>query len=164
MTSLRTGRGMVSGQDSWRRRASVGAVSGLAGGAAFAVAQEIDLRLLRYPTDDYLLLGGLSGRRGPTARRIGMALHAANSVAVGAVYGLSAANVSRLPGPVKGIVFAMIENAILYPAFLFEDRHPLIESGDLPSYRTGIAFTQEVLRHLAFGAATGAAFERLHDR
>lgn len=163
MRSLGPGRGTLLGQDGWRR-ARIGAVSGLAGGAAFAVTQEVDLRLFRYPSDDYLLLGGLSGRRRPTARRIGMVVHAVNSAAVGAVYGLSAANVSRLPGPVKGVVFAMIENAILYPAFLIEDQHPLIKSGDLPSYRTWVAFTQEVLRHLAFGAATGAAYVRLHDR
>lgn len=142
----------------WALRARNGAISGFAGGIAMAIVQELDLRAFRYCTDDFLLLGGAFGATGSAARRIGIGVHALNSTAVGAVYGLTAANVSRLPGPMKGMIFAMIENATLYPVLLLEDRHPLVTSGELASYRSWTAFTQEVLRHLAFGAATGAVY------
>lgn len=148
----------------WRRRAWIGAVSGLAGGAAFALMQEFDIRAFRNPSDDYLLLGGPFGGGRSTTRRIGIALHAVNSASVGTVYGITIGNLTNLSGPAKGIVFALVENAVLYPAFLMEERHPLIMSGVLPSYRTWTAFTQEVLRHVAFGWVAGAVYSRLVGR
>lgn len=153
-----------SHRDSWRRRAWIGAISGLVGGAAFAVLQELDLRVFRYPADDLMLLGGMFGQTESSSRSIGMGLHALNSAALGAVYGVTTTNVADLPGPAKGIIFALIENTVLYPAFLMEERHPLIKSGKLPSYRCRTAFIQETLRHIAFGAATGACFSWLRKR
>ncbi|MBA2247169.1 MAG: hypothetical protein H0W23_03495 [Chloroflexia bacterium] len=141
-----------------------GAIAGLAGGAAMAVCQEIDMRVFRYPSDDFVLLGGVFGKNRGTSRRIGMVMHTVNSAAVGTVYGLTAANVSSLPGPVKGIVFALIENTVLYPLLLAENRHPAIKSGLLVTYRSKTAFAQEVLRHIVFGAVTGAIYARLTRR
>lgn len=116
------------------------------------------MRLFRNAADDFVLLGGVLGRDRQTSRRIGAAIHVVNSAAVGAVYALTAANVSTLPGPVKGVIFAMIENTLLYPLLLAENRHPLVRSGQLVSYRTRIAFIQEVLRHIVYGAVTGAVY------
>ncbi len=129
-----------------------------------AVCQAIDMRAFRFASDDFVLLGGVFGKSRKTSRRIGMVMHTANSAAVGMVYALTAASVSTLPGLVKGIIFAMIENAVLYPLLLAENRHPLIKSGELVSYRSTTAFTQEVLRHIVFGAVTGAVHARLTRR
>lgn len=148
----------------WLSQARAGAIAGLAGGAAMAACQELDMRLFRYASDDFVLLGGVFGGDRKTSRRIGAAVHVINSGAVGAVYALTAANVSTLRGPVKGVIFAMIENTLLYPVLLAEDRHPLIRSGELVSYRTRTAFTQEALRHVIYGAVTGAVYARAIKR
>ena len=129
-----------------------------------AAFQELDMRLFRYAADDFVLLGGVFGGDRSRSRRIGAAIHVVNSAAVGTVYALTAANVSTLPGPVKGVIFAMIENTLLYPVLLAENRHPLIRSGDLVSYRTKTAFVQEALRHVIYGVVTGAMYERLIQR
>lgn len=129
-----------------------------------AVCQEVDMRVSRNQADDFVLLGGVFGHDRQASRRIGAAIHVVNSAAVGAVYALTAANVSPLPGPVKGVIFALIENTLLYPVLLSENRHPLIRSGQLVSYRTPTAFGQEVLRHIVYGAVTGAVHARAVKR
>lgn len=129
-----------------------------------AACQELDMRLFRYPSDDFVLLGGVFGGDRRSSRRIGAAMHVVNSAAVGAVYALTAARVSTLPGPVKGVAFATIENILLYPLLLAESRHPSIRSGALVSYRTKTAFTQEALRHIVYGAVVGSVHARLSAR
>jgi len=150
--------------EDWRQRARIGAVSGLAGGAAFAIVQALDMRAFRYQANDYMLLGGLIGRSQTSSRRIGIAIHTVNSAALGAMYGLTTVGVTRIPGTAKGIIFGLIENTMLYPVVLLEGRHPLIKSGELPSFRTWTAYTQETLRHVAFGAVTGAMYSTLSKR
>jgi hypothetical protein len=142
----------------------IGAVAGLAGGAAFAIVQALDMRAFGYQANDYTLLGGLIGRSRTSSRRIGIAIHTVNSAALGAIYGLTTVGDTRIPGPAKGIIFGLIENTMLYPVVLLEGRHPLIKSGELPSFRTWTAYTQETLRHVAFGAATGAMYSTLSKR
>ena len=63
----------------------------------------------------------------------------------------------RLPGPAwsKGIIFATVENVILYPITLFEDIHPAIRTGQVDRYFTWPAFWQSVPRHIAYGAVLG---------
>jgi hypothetical protein len=63
----------------------------------------------------------------------------------------------RLPGPAwsKGIIFATVENVILYPITLFEDIHPAIRTGQVDRYFTWPAFWQSVPRHIAYDAVLG---------
>lgn len=132
-----------------------GAAAGALGGAAYAATMAADLRLLRYNADDYVLLGGAFGLSPGPASRVGKGIHLVNSIALGVFFERIAFR--RLPyAPVlNGVVFATIENAVLYPVFIVEHLHPLIRSGDLPSYWNGTAFIQGVLRHLAYGAVAG---------
>jgi len=159
-----TGLAMEPHRNGWRCRLRDGAISGLAGGAAFALVQELDQRAFRYPANDYLLLGGMFGLSIASSRRIGIALHVVNSAALGGVYALTTAKVTGIPAPAKGVIFALLENTALYPALLLERRHPLIKSGKLVSYFNWKAFTQEMLRHVAFGAVTGAIHSKLSKR
>ena len=141
-----------------------GATAGLAGGAAYAAAMAADLRLFRYNADDYLLLGGALGLRPVPASRMGKCIHVVNSAVLGIVFERLAYRRLPFSPPVNGAVFATIENAALYPVFIVEHLHPLIRRGDLPSYRTGAAFSQSVIRHVAYGAVTGWTLDSLLKR
>ena len=68
----------------------------------------------------------------------------------------------RLPGPpwLRGVLFTMIENALLWGAIpLFDRFHPSIRAGQLPKMNRPIPFLQQVLRHIAYGAALGIVYE-----
>lgn len=140
------------------------AAAGLAGGVAYAVVMATDLRLFRYNADDYLLLGGVFGLPPVPASRVGKGIHLVNSAVLGILFERLAYH--RLPysAAVNGVIFATIENAVLYPVFIVEHLHPLIERGNLPSYRTSAAFTQSALRHVAYGAVTGWTLHSLLRR
>ena len=137
-------------------------IAGLAGGAAFIAVLEADLRLTRRNVDDLLILGRPFARDPARARRIGAIIHAANSVALAALY---ARLESHLPGPpwLKGALFANVENVILYPISLFEDLHPAIRDGQVDRYLTWPAFWQSVPRHIAYGAVLGTVYDRLRQ-
>ncbi|HMM43810.1 MAG TPA: hypothetical protein PKA95_18095 [Thermomicrobiales bacterium] len=146
-----------------RSRLRRGVVAGLAGGAAFALVMSIDQRLSDCPADDYRMLADF----GPFARwwpLIGRLVHAANSVAVGITYG---AIEDRLRGPgwLRGLAFAMAENAILWPIIILIDRvHPAVKSGAAPRYNQPAPAALEVVRHAAYGIVLGTVYERLRSR
>lgn len=137
------------------------AIAGLAGGAAFVAVLEADLRLTGRNVDDLLFLGRPLARDPSRARRLGLAIHAANSVLLGVLYARLAHD--RLPGPPwwRGVVFANVENALLYPLTAFEDRHPAIRDGQLDRYFSWPAFAQSTPRHVAYGAVVGLLYARL---
>jgi hypothetical protein len=136
------------------------AVSGIAAGAAFVAVLEADLRLTGRNVDDLIILGRPLVNHRDDARRAGLAIHAFNSVALAGLYALLE---DRIPGSplVKGIVFANVENMILYPLTALEDFHPAIQDGQVDSYFTWPAFWQSVPRHVAYGAVLGALYNRL---
>lgn len=138
------------------------AVARLLGGAAFAAVLEADLRLTGRNVDDLVILGRPFTRNAKRARRIGLAVHALNSVALAALY---ARVERRLPGPpwLRGLFFANLENLLLYPITLFEELHPAVWEGSVARYRTWPAFWQSVPRHIAYGIVLGFAFDRLTD-
>lgn len=140
---------------------AAGAVAGLAGGVAYLVEMEADLAITRNDADDLQLLGGVFTRDRRRARQIGLGLHATNSVIAGVAYGLVGSHLLPGPGWLRGVAFASVENAVLYPLALLEDHHPAIREGRLARYWTWTAFAQGVVRHLAFGAVTGAVFEEI---
>ncbi len=136
-----------------------GAVAGLVGGAAFSAVMAVDQKITACPADDYQLLAGF----GPFARWwpvVGRIAHAANSIVVGATYALVEDRL-RGPGWLRGLAFAMAENALLWPVLIVLDRvHPAIRSGALPRYNQPVPAALEVGRHVAFGVVLGAVFER----
>jgi hypothetical protein len=136
------------------------AISGLAAGAAFVAVLEIDLRLTGRNVDDLMILGRPFIEEPAKARALGGALHAFNSVALASLYAMLE---QRIPGPgwLKGVIFANVENAILYPITLFEDIHPAIRSGQVDRYFTWPAFWQSIPRHIAYGAVLGILYDRL---
>ena len=136
-------------------------VSGLAAGVAFLAVLEADLRLTGRNVDDLIVLGRPVVKDPRNARTAGVVIHAVNSLALAGLY---AATEPRLPGPpwLNGIVFANVENLILYPMTVFEDRHPAIRDGQVDRYFNWPAFWQSVPRHVAYGAVLGSLYDRLH--
>jgi hypothetical protein len=136
------------------------AISGLAAGAAFVAVLEADLRLTGRNVDDLMILGRPFVSDPTTARAVGGAIHAVNSLALAGLY---ATLERRLLGPawLKGVVFANIENVVLYPITRFEDIHPAIRTGQVDRYYNWPAFWQSVPRHIAFGAVLGVLYDWL---
>lgn len=91
------------------------AVAGLAGGAAFVAVLEADIRLTGNNVDDLIVLGRPFVRGVGEARKIGLLFHVANSVLLAGLY---AKLEPHLPGPpwLKGVIFANVENLMLYPS------------------------------------------------
>ncbi len=144
-----------------RCRAAAGAVAGIIAAALFAAEMELDRRLLRHNTDDFILLGRMVSADPAQARVAGLGIHLINGALVGAVYGL--AFHEWLPGPpaARGATFANAENVSLYPLGLLEHHHPAIREGQIAPYWNLTAFFQETIRHVAFGLALGSLTERL---
>ena len=135
------------------------AISGLAAGVAFVAVLEADIRLTGRNVDDLMVLGRPFTEEPEKARALGGAIHAVNSLALASLYAV----VERhIPGPswLKGIIFANVENVILYPITRFEDIHPAIRTGQVDRYFNWPAFWQSVPRHIAFGAVLGVLYQR----
>jgi len=135
-------------------------VSALAAGAAFVAVLEIDLRLTGRNVDDLMVLGRPFTEDPARARPVGCAIHVLNSLALASLYAMLE---RRIPGPawLKGLIFANVENVVLYPITVFEDIHPAIRNGQVDRYFTWPAFWQSVPRHIAFGAVLGVLYDRL---
>ena len=138
------------------------AISGIAAGAAFVAVLEADIRLTGRNVDDLLVLGRPFTAKPAKARAIGGAIHAVNSLAMASLYAMLE---PRLPGRpwLKGVIFANVENVILYPITLFEDIHPAVRTGQVDRYFTWPAFWQSVPRHIAFGVVLGVLYDRVRS-
>jgi hypothetical protein len=144
------------------RHAAEIAFAGLVAGAAYAAVLEADLRLTGRNVDDFVILGRPFVKRPEDARALGVPIHAANAIALAALY---ATVERRLPGPpwAKGIIFANVENVLLYPITVFEELHPAVRDGQVDRYFTWPAFWQSIPRHIAYGAVLGILYERLRS-
>ena len=138
-------------------------ISGLAAGVAFLLVLEADLRLTGRNVDDLILLGRPVVKNPEHARHAGVAIHMVNSVALAQLYRLVE---GRLPGNpvVKGIVFANVENLLLYPITILEELHPAVRDGQVDRYFTWPAFWQSVPRHVVYGAVLGGLYARMTKR
>jgi len=136
------------------------AVSGIAAGAAFATVLEADLRYTGRNVDDLIVLGRPFVDNPKHARAVGVGIHTLNSLALAGLYAVLE---RRIPGPpwLKGVLFANVENLILYPVTVFEDVHPAIRDGQVDRYFNWPAFWQSVPRHIAYGAVLGILYDRL---
>jgi hypothetical protein len=137
-------------------------ISGLAAGAAFVAVLEADLRLTGRNVDDLMVLGRPFIEEPRKARAVGGAIHAINSLALAGLYAVVE---RRIPGPawLKGVIFANVENVILYPVTVFEDIHPAVRTGQVDRYFNWPAFWQSVPRHVAYGAVLGIVYDRLRS-
>ncbi len=151
--------------DRQRRKSDTKAVtiSGLAAGAAFVAVLEADLRLTGRNVDDLMVLGRPFIEEPRRARAVGGAIHAVNSLALACLYAMLE---RRIPGPawLKGVIFANVENVLLYPITLFEDIHPAVRTGQVDRYFNWPAFWQSVPRHVAYGAVLGLLYDHLRRR
>ncbi|MDQ4045583.1 MAG: hypothetical protein M3173_09075, partial [Chloroflexota bacterium] len=141
-----------------RPRLKRGAIAGLAGGAAFAAFMKADMAITGERVDDFQLLAGYGPFRDNWTVP-GTTVHMTNSVILGAAYSTVE---PLLPGPgwCRGLIFALIENTLLYPFVALLDLiHPAIRSGDLPRYSRPWPFTAETLRHVAYGLVLGYVFD-----
>jgi hypothetical protein len=146
-----------------KQRMIAGALAGLAGGAAFAAVMKFDMAISGNPVNDFKLLGGF----GPAREHwqvTGPLVHGVNSAALGVAYA-SVADRMTGPGWLRGLVFALAENTLLWPIMIVLDRvHPAIHSGELPKFNRPWPFVAENLRHAAYGFVLGALYERLGQR
>jgi hypothetical protein len=134
-------------------------IAGAFASAAYLAEMAVDLSLIDCPTNDLLLLGGPFSRDRRVWPVLGTALHFFNGVALAQVYGVAG---RRLPGPhwLRGVMFTMIENTLLWAAIpLFDRYHPSIRAGDLPKMNRPVPFLQQVLRHIAYGAVLGIVYQ-----
>ncbi len=131
-------------------------LSGALAGVAYLVAQEVDLKVTGNKVDDRVLLAGVAPLSAAKSRQLGTVLHLINSVVASVVYAALFRRHLRGPSWWRGIVFANVENALLYALTLMEDFHPAIRDGRLDSYQSWTAFLQGVWRHIWFGAVLGA--------
>jgi hypothetical protein len=136
------------------------AVSGLAAGAAFVTVLEADLRLAGRNVDDLMVLGRPFVANPAKARAVGGVIHAINSLVLAGLYATLERRF-RGPGWLKGLLFANVENVILYPITRFEDIHPAIRTGQVDRYFNWPAFWQSLPRHIAFGAVLGVVYDQL---
>ena len=143
------------------RRALNGGMAGAAAAMLWAVQQPLDKRAFGSRYDDVELLGKLVAR-GPAWRPAGIAIHAANGAAFGAVYALAR---PRLPGSpfTQALAAAMVENFGFWPTGRLIDRfHPARrELEPLTGNRRALAAA--TWRHLLFGAVLGALEPRLNS-
>ena len=125
---------------------------------------EIDNRIAKVHADDLKLLGRPLVKDPAKAKLAGVPVHAANSIALAVAY--AALGHDRLPGPpwLRGVVFTNIENTLLYPLAIFENRHPGIRDGQIDRYLSFRAYLQSVPRHVTYGAVVGALYDTLRKR
>lgn len=135
-------------------------VGGIAGGAAYLAAMGLDILATREPTNDLRLLAGMVPRGEKHWAILGTLIHFFNSISLGLLF---ARVRDWVPGTGwrQGVLFALVENIVLAPGFIAIDRvHPAVRAGRLPRYGRVIPFLQQVIRHIAYGAALGALLGR----
>ena len=141
-----------------RADAVAGALAGLAGAVAYAAEMWLDLRLIRYRFDDFALLGRPLSRRRRVWLPLGVALHGLNGALLGALFPFAR---GFFPGPgwLRGVLYAQMENALLWPLMPLVDRlHPARREGELAPAWSRSGFLVATLRHAAYGLVLGALY------
>ena len=134
--------------------------AGLLAGSAYMAAVWADGKLSSHPYNDLKLVGQMVTTRSPWWQLQGVAGHYGFSVVMALLYARYAR--AALPGPgwLRGILFLMLENTVLYPLGLLIDRyHSGVRAGELPPMMTWKTFWGQVVRHIAFGAVLGIAYK-----
>lgn len=127
-----------------------GAAAGAAAAVAWAALEPLAARALGTDYTDVRLLGRMATERGWLPA--GLAIHAANGAAFGAVFALAGAR-----GPRAGLAWAAAETVATWPGMALLDRiHPDRRSGRWPRLLTDRrVFAQEAAMHAVFGLLLG---------
>lgn len=126
------------------------AVAGAAAATVWGVAEQLDMRLLRYRYSDVALLGTLVTRRRGW-RVAGFGVHALN----GAAFGLAYDELNRRRR-MPALALALVEHVGLFPLGALVDRyHPARGTREVPRVLHPRAFVQATFRHALFGALLG---------
>lgn len=131
------------------------AVAGAAAAAVWAAQEPLDQRLFGCDYSDVAVLGkGVT--RGPSWRRVGLAIHIVN----GALFGLAYHEARRIvPADPRRLALGMTlaEHVALYPLCYAIDRyHPARGEPGIPPLLTNPrAFAQATWRHAIFGVVLG---------
>jgi len=126
-----------------------GAKAGAIAAVVWAAVEPFDQRILRHDYSDVAVLGKAvtRSRAWPLA---GLAMHAANGAAFGAVYART-----RRRG-ISAVTMALGEHTVLFPLGAIVDRrHPARGTKGLAPMWSKRAFAQATFRHLLFGALLG---------
>jgi hypothetical protein len=139
-----------------------GAIAGTVAASVWAAQQPLDKRAFESSYDDVELLGKLV-TRGDQWPLAGLALHAGNGAAFGAVYSQLR---PFMPGPpvAAGLLAGLAEHVAFWPLVRVVDRyHPARK--DLPSLSgNSRAFAQAAWRHALFGLVLGGLEALINDR
>ena len=143
-----------------RARTAKGALAGAVAAGVWAAQQPLDKRAFESRYDDVELLGK-AVTRGPAWYPVGLALHLQNGALFGAAYATMAPLVP-LPGAVRGLAAAMIENFGLWPLGRLADRHHPARAELVRLTGNRRAMWQATWRHLLFGIVLGELERRLN--
>jgi hypothetical protein len=141
---------MPSARVDYKRAAAAGAL----GAALWAAQQPLDMRVFGYRYDDVEMLGKLI-TLGPSSRAIGWCLHMAAGASFGIMYARYVRPRSPFGGVTSGVIAAVTETVVLWPAAPLHDRwHPA--RPELPALAgEPRAFAQAIWRHVLYGAVLG---------
>lgn len=136
----------------------------LAGGVAsggYLCAQALDRRLTGNEYDDLLLWGGLLSSVPRRQRALGLGVHLTLGMSLAAVYSILLPSLPTMPGPIRGFLFAQLENSLAYPGVPLINRiHPEVRSGRLPRLTTIGYWAAETWRHAVYGLLLGALLRK----
>ena len=148
-------RRLISDDTDYLAAAAAGGIAGV----AFLATMAVELKLSGRKLDDLILLGSTFTKNPDNARKVGLAIHAVNSVGLGTLYAAVAHD--RMPGPpaVRGAVFANVENTLIYPLTALDKFHPAVKDGRLDSYWSVKSYLWTVPRHTVYGLVLGGLYE-----
>lgn len=136
-------------------------VTGSLASAAYLGAQALDRRVAPNEYDDLVLWGGFLSRRRRWQRALGLVVHFSLGITLAAVYESVRLPLPPMPGWFQGVLFAQVENALLYPGVpVLNAIHPEVRRGRLPSLLTWKYFLVEAFRHAAYGVVLGTLGRR----
>ena len=132
--------------------------AGLLSGAAFVAEQLLDQAIWPRGYSDMKLLGMAVTRKSPQYWLVGLPWHLLNSIGFAWVYARIVGPRLPGPGPLRGLLMALIENNGLWFTLLpLANRlHPAVRDGSMPPIRIGgIDWLVGNLRHIALGLVLG---------
>jgi hypothetical protein len=156
---------MLDRPNTEEERLNVGAatLAGVAAGLLYAGTMYAEIRLSGRKLNDLVLLGRPFTGNPENAALAGLPIHLLNSTGLALLY--AAYGRRRLSGPpaVRGTIFTLIENVVLYPFAYFEDIHPAIKDGQVDRYWSLKSHLWTVPRHVVYGLTLGPLYERLRS-
>jgi hypothetical protein len=139
-----------------------GALAGTVAASIWAAQQPLDKRVFECSYDDVELLGKFV-TRGDQWPLAGLAVHAGNGAAFGAVYSQLR---PFIPGPpvAAGLLAGLAEHAASWPFVRLVDRYHPARKDLVGLSGNGRAFAQAAWRHALFGLVLGGLEALINDR